>query len=233
MDTVLLYLFSALAVLGGIAVVLQRHPIHAALALLFSMLNLAAVYALLQAHLIAALQIIIYAGAIVILIVYIIMLLQIGRDEGVRAYRRGWLVALPVVVLFAVVFGRGLVPLPEPTVDALAVGELTCPEGEACERACGDDLDDDEDGLTDCADPDCGGHELCFGTVKAVGSQLLGPYVLPFEVSSLLLLSGIVGAVLLTGRKPEELAPDAPPPVEVNLAEPDAAQAGGRLRGSE
>jgi NADH-quinone oxidoreductase subunit J len=229
MDTVLLYLFSALALLGGIAMVALRHPIHAALSLLFSMLNLAAIYALLQAHLLAALQIIIYAGAIVILIVYVIMLLSPRAEAADRAFRRGWLWALPVVVLFAIVFARALAPLATSERLVLATGEMACADGAACEATCTDDLDGDGDGLTDCADSDCATHEACYGTVHAVGAQLLGPYVLPFEVSSLLLLAGIVGAVLLTGRKPDELVAPTPP-VAVELAEPDAAQAGGRAR---
>jgi NADH:ubiquinone oxidoreductase subunit 6 (subunit J) len=66
--------------------------------------------------------------------------------------------------------------------------------------------------MTDCGDTDCGADDACFGTVEAVGAQLLGPYVLPFEVSSVLLLAGIVGAVLLTGRRPKES--DAAPSVK-------------------
>lgn len=229
MDTVLLYVFSALALLGGIAMVASRHPVRAALSLLFSMLNLAAIYALLQAHLLAALQIIIYAGAIVILIVYVIMLLSPRAEEAGAAFRRGFYWALPLVVLFAIVFVRALAPLADSERLVLATDEVTCAAGEPCEALCTDDLDNDADGLTDCADRDCAGHQECYGTVKAVGAQLLGPFVLPFEVSSLLLLAGIVGAVLLTGRKPDDLAAEAPP-VAVEPGEPDAAQPGGEPR---
>ena len=228
MDTVLLWVFSALALIGGIATVASRHPIRAALSLLFSMLNLAAIYALLQAHLLAALQIIIYAGAIVILIVYVIMLLSPRAEEAGAAFRRGFLWALPLVVLFGIVFFAALAPLADSERLVLATDEVAC-EGEGCEAVCTDEADNDEDGLTDCADQDCATHEACYGTVKEVGAQLLGPYVLPFEVSSLLLLAGIVGAVLLTGRKPEELAAEVPPPA-VELGEPHAAQPGGKAQ---
>lgn len=224
-----LYLFSALALLGGIAMVAWRHPIHAALSLLFTMLNLAAIYAVLQAHLLAALQIIIYAGAIVILIVYVIMLLSPRAEDAGVAFRRGWFWALPLVVLFAIVFARALAPLASSERLALAADEVSCGEGGPCEALCSDEIDNDEDGLTDCGDTDCAGHQACFGTVRAVGAQLLGPYVLAFELSSLLLLAGIVGAVLLTGRKSDELLSEAPS-VAVKPAEPGAAQPGDQPR---
>ena len=228
MATAMLYLLLALAVVGGLAMVVQRNPIHAAMSLLGSMLCLAAVYALLQAHLLAALQVIIYAGAIVILIVYIIMLLQLGPEDAAKAFRRQWLWSLPVVVLFAILFSKALFPVDVARADGITDGEVTC-VGAECETNCTDGLDTDGDGLTDCADVDCGSHEACFGTVKAVGAQLLGPYVLPFEVSSLLLLAGIVGAVLLTGRRPKEMA-DATTEPAIDEVDPTVAQAGGHLR---
>ena len=228
MATAMLYLLLVLAVVGGLAMVVQRNPIHAALSLLGSMLCLAAVYALLQAHLLAALQVIIYAGAIVILIVYIIMLLQIGTDDVAVAFRRPWLWSLPVIVLFAILFSKALFPVDTASAAGLSAGEIACVGGE-CERDCTDGRDTDGDGMTDCADVDCGSHEACYGTVRAVGAQLLGPYVLAFEVSSLLLLAGIVGSVLLTGRRPKELADEITDP-EVAELDPTVAQAGGHVR---
>jgi len=204
--TILTYVFVLLALGGGVAMVLQRNAVHGALSLLFSMLNLAAVYALLQAHLIAALQIIIYAGAIVILIVYIIMLLDVGSEDAQRAFRKPALYSLPLLLIFGLLFGRALFPVPGAHAgEVLLTGTVPCAEGQAnCELVCDDGVDTDKDGLTDCKDPDCGAHEQCYGTVEAVGGQLLGPYVLAFELTSILLLAGIVGSVLLTGRKPKE-----------------------------
>jgi len=227
MATALLYIFGALTLVGALGTVLQRHPIHAALSLLGSMISLAAVYALLSAHLVAALQIIIYAGAIIILVVYIIMLLQAGTDDDAHVFRKAWLWSLPLVLIFGVVFGKALFPMhaeAAPLIDRIIV----CPPGETCEADCADGKDTDGDGLTDCNDTDCGGTLQCFGTVNGVGAQLMGPYILPFEVSSLLLLAGIIGAVLLTGRRPDEFI-DAPAPVQVQDADLDGAQAGGRV----
>ncbi|MCP4871814.1 MAG: hypothetical protein GY898_24165 [Proteobacteria bacterium] len=227
MSIAFLYLFGALAVVGALGTVLQRHPIHAALSLLGSMLSLAAVYALLNAHLIAALQVIIYAGAIIILVVYIIMLLQAGTDDQAVVFRKAWMWSLPLVLVFGVIFGKALFPI-HAEAAVLADGIIVCPPGADCEADCADGADSDGDGLTDCNDPDCGGTLQCFGTVNGVGAQLMGPYILPFEVSSLLLLAGMIGALLLTGRRPKEWA-DEPAPVSVHTANPDGAQAGGRV----
>jgi NADH-quinone oxidoreductase subunit J len=201
---VLLYVFCSLACVGGLAMVLLRDAVHSSLALLFVMLNLAATYALMQAHLIAALQIIIYGGAIIILIVYIIMLLDVRSEDARRAWRMGWLFALPAVLLFGLMFGRALFPASaSASSDRLLTGEIPCAGGGECERICDDGLDTDGDGRTDCKDPDCSRHTACFGTVESVGGNLLGPFVLPFEASSVLLLAGIVGVVLLT-QKPRD-----------------------------
>lgn len=227
MDTYFLYAFCSLALIGGVGMVVMRNAIHAAIALLGSMLCLAAVYALLDAHLLAALQIIIYAGAIVILIVYVIMLLGPDSDDATQSYRKHGLMAAPLVLVFVALFAKSLLPL---AGDAREDDVLSAPgvavEGEG---SCTDMIDADEDGLTDCADLDCSSSLDCYGTVKTVGAHLLGPYVLPFEVSSVLLLSGIVGAVLLSGRKPEELAA-RPPPVSPDPVDPEQPRPGGKVQ---
>jgi NADH-quinone oxidoreductase subunit J len=217
--TGMLYILCTGAVLSGLGTVLLKHPVHAALSLLASMLALGGAYALFQAHLIAALQIIIYAGAIIIVIVYVIMLLDLRSDGGLWI-RLGGLVAVPVLGLFVLLCLKLFLVIPAQAAPALAPDDRSpCAADEVCETSCVDRKDNDGDGLTDCADPDCQSHDRCFGTTKAVGAQLLGPYVLPFEVASVLLLAGIVGSVLLTGRKPQEPGhvPVRPPP-SVKLA---------------
>ncbi len=209
----LLYVFSGMAVAGGLGLVLCKHPIHGAISLLFSMLSLAGIYALLDAHLIAALQVIIYAGAIMILVVYIIMLLDLGSADAQTVYRKAGLMGLPLLALLLLLLGQGMISVAgDAAAPPLAQGPVVCPPGVACETDCGDGVDQDGDNMTDCADTDCAGVAICFGTVEAVGANLLGPFVLPFEIASVLLLAGIVGAILLTGRKPGELEPSVPPP---------------------
>ncbi|HEX9764828.1 MAG TPA: NADH-quinone oxidoreductase subunit J, partial [Candidatus Acidoferrales bacterium] len=77
-DVILFFLFGGLAVLGALSLVLQRHPIHSALSLILVMVSLAVLYLLLGAEFIAAIQIIVYAGAIMVLFVFVIMLLNAG-----------------------------------------------------------------------------------------------------------------------------------------------------------
>jgi NADH-quinone oxidoreductase subunit J len=209
--TIMMYGFCVCAVAGGVGLVISRHPIHGAMSLLLSMMCLSGVYALLGAHLIAALQIIIYAGAIIILVVYVIMLLDVVGSDSAGFYRKAGLAALPLLVLLILPMADSVSGLGEAGT-ALVEGTMVCAPGTDCETLCGDSADNDGDGLTDCADPDCGSNTLCYGTVKAVGASLLGRYVLPFEISSILLLIGIVGAVLLTAPKPEELERAVPAP---------------------
>jgi NADH-quinone oxidoreductase subunit J len=207
-ENVLLYVFCLLACAGGLAMVMLRDAVHSSLALLFVMLNLAATYALMQAHLVAALQVIIYGGAIIILIVYIIMLLDVRSEDAQRHWRTSWMIALPTVLLFGLLFARALFPVSaKAATDPLLTGDIPCVGGGVCEQVCDDGKDTDGDGRTDCKDPDCARHMACYGTVESVGGHLLGPYVLPFEVSSVLLLGGIVGAVLLT-QKPRRRRED-------------------------
>ena len=77
-ELALFWVFAGLAVLGALSLILQRHPIHSALSLIVVMVALAALYLLLGAEFIAAVQIIVYAGAIMVLFVFVIMLLNAG-----------------------------------------------------------------------------------------------------------------------------------------------------------
>jgi NADH-quinone oxidoreductase subunit J len=121
--TVFLYLFAILALVGAIGTVTSRHPISAAMSLVASFLSVASLYALLDAHLIAAVQVIVYVGAIMVLIIYTILLMDL-RDEDVRE-RLGWLGAAGVVtgaLWLGVVWLRlGAAPILEPVT--------TLPEG--------------------------------------------------------------------------------------------------------
>jgi len=78
-ETLLLYLFAGSALLGAVAMLVARHPMRAALALIATMLSLAGVYALLGVHVIAVFQVLIYVGAVMVFMVYVIMLLDV-RD---------------------------------------------------------------------------------------------------------------------------------------------------------
>ena len=78
---VIFFLLAALAVLGAVSLILQRHRIHSALSLILVMVALAGLYLLMGAEFIAAVQIIVYGGAVMVLFVFVIMLLNAGEEE--------------------------------------------------------------------------------------------------------------------------------------------------------
>src|SRR5216110_740359 len=78
---VVFFVLAALAVIGAVSLILQKHPIHSALSLIVVMVALAGLYLLLGAEFVAAVQIIVYGGAIMVLFVFVIMLLNAGEEE--------------------------------------------------------------------------------------------------------------------------------------------------------
>lgn len=108
MDTLLLYLFMGSALAGAISMLVLRHPMRVALALVVTMLSLAGVYAMLGAHAIAVFQVLIYVGAVMVFMVYVIMLLDM-RDPS-SASRFSWLLVPGVVGFFVLLtlLGRGV-----------------------------------------------------------------------------------------------------------------------------
>jgi len=168
-EAVLFAITAICALSGGAGVIAARQPVHSALALLLVLLSLAVDYLLLDAQFIAVLQVIIYAGAIVVLFVFIIMLLhgRSGEEAGPGA-------GLPpaVAVVLCVLFGGGLL--------AVLAGTHAAP----------------------------GAPPAGFGTVQVVGRALFRQYLLPFEAASVVLLTGMIGAVALGKRLPA--APGGP-----------------------
>lgn len=160
---VFFYLFAAAAVISALSMVLNvRNTVNAAMSLVVTMIALGVVYVVLDAHLVAALQIMVYAGAIVVVFLFVVMLLNLRHDTFTPPRERLVKGAAVVLALGAAGAFVTLVPKSLPTV-------LPIP-----------------------AD---------FGSYKFVGRALYGDFVLPFEVSSLLLLAAIVGAVVLAKRR--------------------------------
>jgi NADH-quinone oxidoreductase subunit J len=113
-DLLLLYGFLGSAIAGAVLMLVLRHPMRVALALIATMLSLAGVYAMLGAHAIAVFQILIYVGAVMVFMVYVIMLLDIRDESSHRRY--SWLL-LPGGFAFFALIGwlgvsvwRGLAP---------------------------------------------------------------------------------------------------------------------------
>ena len=93
---------AALAVAGAVSLILQRHPIHSALSLIVVMVALAGLYLLQGAEFVAAVQIIVYGGAIMVLFVFVIMLLNAGEEERTNLSRLARFVGVPLGVVFLV-----------------------------------------------------------------------------------------------------------------------------------
>jgi NADH-quinone oxidoreductase subunit J len=164
MDTLLFLVLAVIAVACGINVVLQTHPISSALSLVGVMVALAALYLQLGGEFIAAAQLIVYAGAIMVLFVFVIMLLNAGSER--KSARHLWVrwAGLPLLLLFV-----GLM--------AYVVQAVLPPSGEVS----------------------FGGFDG--GSAQAIGNRLFTIYLLPFEITSILILIAIVGAIVLARKE--------------------------------
>jgi NADH-quinone oxidoreductase subunit J len=92
------FVLAAIAVAGAVSLIVQRHPIHSALSLIVVMAALAGLYLLLEAEFIAAIQIIVYAGAIMVLFVFVIMLLNAGSEERTNLSRTALYAGVPLAI---------------------------------------------------------------------------------------------------------------------------------------
>ena len=161
--TLLFILLGGLAIGCALAVVAQRNPLYSAISLIGVFLSLACLYLTLAAPFIAAVQVIVYAGAIMVLVVFVIMLLNVEEEEHRRtrlAYLVPAAVLLGATLIGEVMFVLYSVPL-SPTKPL---------------------------GLSD------------VGMTEPIGVGLLTKYLLPFEITSVLLLMAIVGAMTLARR---------------------------------
>src|SRR3984893_920057 len=95
MQLALFIIFGALAVAGALNLLLQRHPINSALSLVVVMMSLAVLYWSLGAEFLAAAQVIVYSGAIMVLFVFVIMLLNAGEEERTRGSRMAYIAGFP------------------------------------------------------------------------------------------------------------------------------------------
>jgi NADH-quinone oxidoreductase subunit J len=108
LETLLLYFFAAAALAGGVLMLLARHPMRVALALISSMISLAGIYAILGVHVIAVFQVLIYVGAVMVFMVYVIMLLDV-RDPGfLERYGRAVVPSVAVAAVLSVALGAAV-----------------------------------------------------------------------------------------------------------------------------
>jgi NADH-quinone oxidoreductase subunit J len=108
LESLLLYFFAGGALLGGVLMLVARHPMRVALALIGSMLSLAGIYAVLGVHVIAVFQVLIYVGAVMVFMVYVIMLLDVRDPSFLERYSGALLPSVALAAAIAVVLGAAL-----------------------------------------------------------------------------------------------------------------------------
>jgi len=174
------WITAVIAIVSGLNVILQRNPIYSALFLVANFLCLAVFYLLLNAQFLAAVQIIVYAGAIMVLFLFVLTLLSPGREEtGNDVLSRLRLPALGLGIALAALLG---IVVGGNTLHGLhGPGAYTVDGGCPVPR------------------PDHTGGGL--GCVNTIGDLLFSRYLFPFEVTSFLLLLAMLGAVVLAKRK--------------------------------
>jgi NADH-quinone oxidoreductase subunit J len=153
--------FGLICVAGAVNLLVQRHPINSALSLVVVMGSLAVEYLLLGAEFVAAVQVIVYAGAIMVLFVFVIMLLNAGEEERTQGSRVAVLFGIPGMLIGSVLVAWVL--LEHSGTASVAVGALP-------------------------------------GSPKVIGWLLFHDFLLPFEVTSVLVLIAIMGAVVLAAH---------------------------------
>jgi NADH-quinone oxidoreductase subunit J len=166
MEKVLFITFAVIAVASALNILIQRNPLYSALSLIGTMVSLSALYVMLRAQFMAAIQIVVYAGAIMVLFVFVIMLLnapkqqpQIDKQKSLR-YLAIPFAGLMLAEAFYVVWSVREIQMP---ASAGGAGEV--------------------------------------GTTWSVGMGLFTSYLLPFEVTSVLILMAVVGAMVLARRE--------------------------------
>jgi NADH-quinone oxidoreductase subunit J len=165
MIPILFFLFAGLAVAAAVLMVSHKNPVYSAIFLIITLFALAGLYFLLGAQFLSVVQVIVYAGAIMVLFLFVIMLLNLGDEARLPLGRSlqigfGLAFALILLVQLLVILAAG----------ARLFGPLT-------------------------------GQTPAFGGVENLGKALFSQYLYPFEIASVLLLTGIVGAIILGSKK--------------------------------
>jgi len=174
----LFYVFSAISVGGGLAVILSRNPVTAAMFMILSLVGVASLFVLLEAFFLAVLQVLVYAGAVMVLFLFIIMLMDVGPDSG-----KGTATSKTRLLSgFAALLGVGLL-----TVLTLEYSGVAA-----------DSADHWQDVPEETS---ASGANIVFSkSVKSFGYGLFTKYMLPLQVAGFLLLAAMVGVIVLSKK---------------------------------
>jgi len=167
LETVVFYVFAALALTGALLVISFKNPVSSALSLVLTLFSTAVLFVLLLAHFIAVIQILVYAGAIMILFLFTVMFLNL-KPEALNFESKNLpfkISVLLVVLLFVGYFAS-----------------LGFKKGLSLSNISTSDMDG-------------------FGTVEGVGTTLFTDYLLPFELTSVLILVAIIGVVAIAKKR--------------------------------
>ncbi|MCL2761552.1 MAG: NADH-quinone oxidoreductase subunit J [Desulfuromonadales bacterium] len=166
METFFFMIVAAVAVLTGILVVLCKNPINSALSLVATFFCLATLYIMLEAPFMAAIQVMVYAGAIMVLLVFVIMLLNLRTEIGRRSTHTlfvGGIAGVLFLIQLLYVLRNSVLTGTKGPIDSAMITRV--------------------------------------GHTELVGTALFTDFLLPFEITSILLLAAIVGAVVLAKKK--------------------------------
>ena len=177
-EKILFIIFGFFAVVGALGAISRKNVVHALLMLVFTFLNVAAIFFLTQAYFLAVVQVLVYAGAIMVLFVFVIMFLNLRTfEEEEQVHRRQRWVAILLSVLVLAEF-----------VVVLTGITFTSAKG----------------GFSPAAVQAAGGNS------HVLGQTLFNSFLLPFEVSSVVLLVAMVGAIILVKKeRAANVSPDA------------------------
>ena len=222
-EPILFIVFGALALIGAVAVVGFKNPVYSAIALIGTFFAQAGLFILLGAHFVAAVQVIVYAGAIMVLFLFVIMLLNLG---SVRVDRPKAGIAKGAAIVLGIIFALEGVYIAvnaskdtavarvkqESAVDGGAITEAQLKkisEMEATYQLTRDEINAEylsagktvESLTADEAQKLIQTLQGEMGTTERIGSVLFGKFLLPFEVTSLILLAALIGVIVLVKRE--------------------------------
>jgi NADH-quinone oxidoreductase subunit J len=184
----LVFIVASMMVIGGaFGVIVYRHPVHAALSLVLTLFGVAVHFVAMEAHFLAAVQVIVYAGAIVVLFLFVIMLLGVDQAEQLRTDN------LPIARPLAVVMGLGVVGL-------LIAAIVSTRDTKPLTTGPGVDIA----GKTTAAGV-VGDHDA---NIRQLAHNLFSDNVFAFELTSVLLIVAVAGTVVMTRRDKRRAADD-------------------------
>ena len=165
------YYLAVASVVSALLAVTRRSPVHSMLWVLALFLHVAGIFLLLGAEFLAAVQVIVYAGAILIFYLFVLMLLDLPDETARPPFGAHWPLAAAVGISFAALAWFAEVEMLTPAGVGVAPAATTVATGSPQ------------------------------GSLSKIGVELFGPFALPFEIVSLVLLAAIVGAIVLARRR--------------------------------